>query len=135
MISHCQEKYPNKEFVLADAEEIPFKENSFDAVVCFWSFHHILYPERVLDEIKKVLKPGGFVLIATFKDVNLNLMAKLADTVSGAYWGYTTKRYSEKDMRRLMSKRFKNINIEIFPKGHSLLNMMGIRFLIASGRK
>jgi ubiquinone/menaquinone biosynthesis C-methylase UbiE len=134
MISACMEKYPKKRFVLGDAESLPFKDKSFDCVVCFWSFHHIVYPEMVLDEIKRVLKPNGLLVIATFKDVGLNFAAKLGDMVSGAYWGYTTKRYSKKDMGKLMGERFKSVNVEIYPKSLSLLNAMGVRFLIASGR-
>jgi ubiquinone/menaquinone biosynthesis C-methylase UbiE len=45
MIETCKKRFPEGEFVLADAENLPFKDNSFDAVVCFWSFHHIVYPE------------------------------------------------------------------------------------------
>jgi len=135
MIKHCKKTYKNKKFILADAEDLPFKANSFDAVVCFWSFHHILYPDEVFKEIKRILKPDGFVIIATFKSVELNFAAKLGDWISGAYWGYTTQRYSKKHMQRLMDKQFKNIKIETYPKGISLLNAMGIRFLIASGRK
>lgn len=135
MVRHCSVTYPNKKFFLGDAEKLPFKENSFDAVVCFWSFHHLVYPEKTLDEIKRVLRPGGFVLIATFNDVKVNLVAKAVDLVSTAYWGYTTKRYSEATMRKLMDKRFKSVKLEIFPQGFAVLNAMGIRFLIASGRK
>jgi ubiquinone/menaquinone biosynthesis C-methylase UbiE len=135
MISTCKERYTNKDFIVGDAEQLPFKDKSFDCVVCFWSFHHIVYPDNVLDEIKRVLKPGGFLLIATFKDAKLNLAAKLGDLVSDSYYGYATKRHSKKSMRKLMSERFKSFDIQTYPDGISLLNAMGIRFLIVSGRK
>jgi ubiquinone/menaquinone biosynthesis C-methylase UbiE len=135
MIEHCSVTYPKEKFICGDAEELPFKENTFDAVICFWSFHHILYPDKVLDEIKRVLKPGGFVLIATFKDVKFNFAAKLGDVASSKYYGYTTKRYSKSSMKKLMEPRFKNLDIEIYPDGRNLLKLLGIRFLIASGRK
>jgi len=135
MISHCEEKHPQCKFVLAEAEEIPFKESSFDVVICFWSFHHIVYPENVLSEIKRVLKPNGVVIIATFKDVRFNLAAKLGDIMSSRYWGFVTKRYSPKAMRALMEPRFKNVDIEIYPESKKLLDLLGIRFIVASGRK
>lgn len=133
MVAYCKEAYPKRKFVLGEAEQLPFKDGSFDAVVCFWSFHHIVYPEEVMEEISRVIRPGGFVLIATFKDVKLNLAAKMTDWISDSYWGYITKRYSKGNMMRLM-QRFNSVELEIFPKGFSILNMMGIRFLIASGR-
>ncbi len=135
MIRHCSVTFPKSKFLVGDAEELPFKSSTFDAVVCFWSFHHFLYPEKALDEMKRVLKPNGIVVIATFKDAKLNLMAKLADITSDSYWGFKTARHSKKSMERMMSNRFKNVNIKIYPGGTSLLNAMGIRFLIVSARK
>ncbi len=134
MVACCRKAYPKKKFVLGDAENLPFRDRSFDAVICFWSFHHIVYPEKVVEEIRRVLRPGGLVLIATFKDVKLNLAARIADWISDSYWGYVTKRYSIGEMERLM-QRFKNVKVEVFPKSFSILNMMGIRFLIVSGRR
>ena len=83
----------------------------------------------------RVLKPNGLVVIATFKDAKLNLMAKLADITSDSYWGFKTVRHSKKAMGRMMSTRFKNVDIKIYPNGTSLLNAMGIRFLVVTGRK
>jgi ubiquinone/menaquinone biosynthesis C-methylase UbiE len=134
MIEHCSVTFPKKKFVLGDAESLPFSDNSFDTVICFWSFHHIVYADKALDEIKRVLKPNGLLLIATFKDVGLNLPAKMGDWLSGLYWGYTTKRYSRKEMLRLM-KPFNNVDMESYPNGCSWLGALGIRFLIVSGRK
>ncbi len=39
------------------------KENEFDAVTLVYSFHHIEDPISALDEIKRVIKPGGKILI------------------------------------------------------------------------
>jgi hypothetical protein len=38
-------------------------------------------------------------------------------------------------MESLLGPRFKSVKIEIYPTGFSVLNTLGIRFLIASGRK
>jgi len=134
MIKHCKSKYPNGEFVLGNAEKMPFPDNSFDVVICFWSFHHFVYPQEVLDEIKRVLKPTGFVLIVTFKDTSFNPFAFLGDKFSDAFWGFTTNRYSKKEMVLLM-KGFKSVKIQLFPRRASFLGLMGIRFMIVTGRK
>lgn len=45
--------------VLGDAKDIPFPDNSFDYVLSLASLHHWRAPDLVLEEIYRVLKPGG----------------------------------------------------------------------------
>ncbi len=45
------------------ADKLPFAENTFDAVVSTGSIHHWKQPETGLNEIYRVLKPGGHALI------------------------------------------------------------------------
>ncbi len=45
------------------AESLPFVENSFDTVVSTGSLHHWKNPAAALNEIYRVLRPGGYALI------------------------------------------------------------------------
>jgi ubiquinone/menaquinone biosynthesis C-methylase UbiE len=47
------------DFRLGNVEEIPFPEQSLDLVVSTGSLHHWTDPLKVLNEIDRVLKPGG----------------------------------------------------------------------------
>jgi ubiquinone/menaquinone biosynthesis C-methylase UbiE len=47
-----------------DSERLPWKNNSFDIVTCTDSFHHYPNPKAVLNEMRRVLNPGGKVIIA-----------------------------------------------------------------------
>ena len=60
-------KLNNKiEMVLADSEEIPFNENSFDAITVAFGVRNFENLEKGLSEIYRVLKPGGtFVVLET----------------------------------------------------------------------
>lgn len=54
------------ETVCAPAESLPFADGAFDAVLCADALHHIKRHERALDEIARVLKPGGRAVIQEF---------------------------------------------------------------------
>jgi 2-polyprenyl-3-methyl-5-hydroxy-6-metoxy-1,4-benzoquinol methylase len=53
------------EFAVADLLELPFEDGRFDAAVCFEAIEHVADPGRALDELRRVLKPGGLLLIST----------------------------------------------------------------------
>jgi ubiquinone/menaquinone biosynthesis C-methylase UbiE len=60
---------PNVEFVTGDAENIPYEDGVFDAVMCTSSFHHYPQPVKALSEFRRVLKPGARVyLLDTCRD-------------------------------------------------------------------
>jgi ubiquinone/menaquinone biosynthesis C-methylase UbiE len=49
----------NMRFERADAEELPFPEGSFDAVTCVLGLMYPADPQRAIEEMYRVLKPGG----------------------------------------------------------------------------
>lgn len=52
-------------YVRGDAAALPFRDASFDAVCCFAALHLFRDPLAALDEIARVLAPGGRVAILT----------------------------------------------------------------------
>jgi ubiquinone/menaquinone biosynthesis C-methylase UbiE len=53
----------NVEYVRGDASDLPFRDATFDAVCCFAALYLIEDPYGALDEIVRVLKPGGRVAL------------------------------------------------------------------------
>jgi len=49
--------------LLGTAEELPFENASFDAVVVSDAFHHFRDQDRAVREFQRVLRPGGAVLL------------------------------------------------------------------------
>ena len=49
---------------LGDAEALPFASGRFDVVTCKAAFHHFPRPERVLREMRRVVKDDGRVMVA-----------------------------------------------------------------------
>jgi ubiquinone/menaquinone biosynthesis C-methylase UbiE len=52
------------ELRVADVEDLPYEDRSFDLVVGHAVLHHLPHPDRALAEIHRVLVPGGDLLIA-----------------------------------------------------------------------
>ena len=66
MVDVAQRRFPGITFQQADAEELPFEAESFDAVVANFVVHHLARPEMVFRAINRVLKPGGRFVFAVW---------------------------------------------------------------------
>lgn len=57
-----------------DALNTPFKNESFNFVVSSNMLHHIPYPSKFLEEMRRILKPGGILLI---QEINASFFMRL----------------------------------------------------------
>jgi SAM-dependent methyltransferase len=68
-IERCRRRYgrPGLTFLTGDAQSLPFAPSSFDAVINVESSH--CYPDmaRFLGEVRRVLRPGGLLLLTDFR--------------------------------------------------------------------
>ena len=55
----------NVAYLRGDASELPFRDASFDAVCCFAALYLIEDPMRAVEEVVRVLAPGGRVALLT----------------------------------------------------------------------
>lgn len=70
MIEAARSKHlPNAEFLVGDAEDLPFAPGSFEVAICSESFHHYPNPQAFFDSVYRVLKPGGRLIL---RDVTFN---------------------------------------------------------------
>ena len=86
MITMLQKKYPEKHYtgidltpemievarskqmpgvrlVVGDCENLPFPDNSYDAVICCQSFHHYPNVQDFFHSVYRVLRPGGRLIL------------------------------------------------------------------------
>lgn len=71
----------NIEFVEANAQELPFEENSFDCVIIGFGLRNVTNKDKALSSIFKTLKPGGKLIVLEFSEAN-KLIKPLYDTYS-----------------------------------------------------
>lgn len=60
----AQNNLENMEWILGDVDPLDFSSNQFSIVLSRFSFHHFLAYENVFEEMIRVCKPGGIVMVA-----------------------------------------------------------------------
>lgn len=67
MVARARRRYVlAADFIEADAEDLPFDDDAFDAVVNLISFHHYPDPQRAVAEFRRVLRRGGRLVLIAF---------------------------------------------------------------------
>lgn len=72
----------NIEYVLADAENLPFPDQSFHCVCIAFGLRNVTDKDKALASMVRVLKPGGRVLILEFSKPGNPVFSKVYDTYS-----------------------------------------------------
>src|SRR6267378_8710724 len=67
MVAAAHRNAPMAECRQGDAQDLPYAENTFDAVVCGYGIIHLPEPDRALVEMRRVLRPGGRVAISVWE--------------------------------------------------------------------
>lgn len=64
-IERAEKRLGNKaKLIRANGESLPFKDKSFDRILCTEVFEHVLEPEKLLMEMKRVLKDNGIISLS-----------------------------------------------------------------------
>lgn len=85
---------------VGDAKNLPFQDGSMDSIICNMSFHHYPHPKLVLNEMYRVLKPEGILLIG---DPNPPLlMRKFINATSKYTSSGDYKMYSRREFEALL---------------------------------
>lgn len=72
----------NVDFAVCNAEQLPFKNNSFDCVSIAFGLRNVTHKELALAAIQRVLKPGGRMLVLEFSKPTSNNFNRLYDFYS-----------------------------------------------------
>jgi SAM-dependent methyltransferase len=65
------------EAIVADVEDLPFRDGVFDCAVAAWMLYHVSDLDRALRELRRVLRPGGRLVATTSSDRNFRELWEL----------------------------------------------------------
>jgi len=102
MIHFARTRFGSHRFQVGDIENIPFPDNTFDAVVCLGVVEYLDSDDQALREISRILKPAGIALLATpnanaplhrFDQLLLSLRPKYRSATGIAHRTYRRRRW------------------------------------------
>lgn len=125
-IDYAQRKFKDNktiEFRVADAQKLPFANKHFQAVFCLEALEHIPDAKKAILEMKRVLKPGGYLILLVPTD---NHLFKLCWWVVlhtwGKHWRHTHIQSFNKD--NALSDYVKKLGFEIVESRRFLVGML-----------
>jgi SAM-dependent methyltransferase len=104
-------------FEVADAERLPFADDCFDLVYAHGVVQYTANPQQLVDECRRVLKPGGQAIFQVYNRVSwLNALSKLMNVGLEHDDAPVLLKFSIREFRRLVSG-FREVRIvpERFP--------------------
>ncbi len=72
----------NIDIIQANAESLPFADNSFDRVIMGFGLRNVTHKDRALKSIYRVLRPGGRMIILEFSHPTNPLFSRIYDAYS-----------------------------------------------------
>ena len=93
-----------RETVVADMRNLPFGDAAFASVISVQSVEHVPDPERALDEVARVLEPGGTAVFVTPNRLTFGVPDEIIDP-------YHYREYSPPELRALCSPFFEEIEL------------------------
>jgi ubiquinone/menaquinone biosynthesis C-methylase UbiE len=110
------------EFILGDAQNIPVKSNSFDVVLSTGLLEHFEEPQLVINEMVRILKPGGVFYsdivpkkFSLFR-AHIDFIKKFSNIINKKNNDFYEKKLNSKDIKKMLS--LANLeDINVFPAG------------------
>jgi SAM-dependent methyltransferase len=99
-----EQQHLTGEFYVADGEVLPFEDNRFDLVYAHGVVQYTANSQRLADECRRVLKPGGLAIFQVYNRISwLNALSKLMKVGLEHEDAPVLKKFSPSEFRRLLT--------------------------------
>ncbi len=88
VVELARKNVPNGKFQQGNAQELPFPDDNFDAVVCGYGVMHVPEPELALREMRRVVRPGGRISISVWDSTTPNNGFSMIYAAVGAHGSF-----------------------------------------------
>lgn len=110
----------NVTYVQADAEKLPFPDNTFDCITIAFGLRNVTHKEEAIASMFRVLKPGGRLLVLEFSKPTNPLLTKMYDAYSFSFLPFMGKLIAnDADSYRYLAE-----SIRMHPDQDTLKNML-----------
>ncbi len=120
MLAIAKVKAPTATYMIADAESLPFEDAAFDTVTCAFGVRNFVHLEQGLQEMLRVLKPGGRMVVLE--------LATPDSAIVKPFYRFYTKHIIPWLGSRIAGNRgaytYLPESIERFPKGDAFLEII-----------
>jgi hypothetical protein len=100
VVAHACKKYGDKvTFSVGSCTDIPLDDASVDVVVSFETLEHLAEHELMLKEVKRVLRPGGILILSSPDKLNYTILPKTQNP-------FHARELSKEEFRILVDKYF-----------------------------
>ncbi len=108
------------ELLLGDSEAIKFEDNTFDAVTVAFGVRNFQHLEKGLAEIKRVLRPGGKLVVLEFSKPDSILVKPLYNF----YMKQITPNVGKLFSKNREAYKYLDESIRKFPEGKAFVNIL-----------
>jgi len=111
------------ELINSMAENMPLLNETFDVAFCYNALDHSFNPSKIISEIKRILKPGGYLLLGIYTH---NFILKLMRFLAEQTWIFKEKphpySFTIKGLKNMLKEGFVIQKIDIIKGKESVFN-------------
>lgn len=122
-ISKLSYFYSNAHFAVSDSSMMCFSENTFDIVLCIGVIYYIFNYNSLIDEIKRVLRPKGFVIIQINKIMWPSIYEKFIPIYQYCKSKLTGKKYNDINFKFNIFS-YKNFIADLKERGFFVIDLL-----------